>query len=214
LGSVTPRSRPARKEGTEREDLAIRFVNTVAWRLRTPGEERLGSPDALLAWLGGNGIGGAGRLEEIAAAWRRHPERGRGVHERAIALREAVYGILIARIRGGEPPREALDLFNRLLAQATPRASVEWRGDELAWGARSSDDGSDLLAPVVIAAAALMTGPSADRVRQCQDDRGCGWLFVDESRAGNRRWCSMGDCGNRAKAHRHYQRVRSKARTS
>ncbi|WP_257985183.1 CGNR zinc finger domain-containing protein [Bacillus sp. T33-2] len=34
----------------------------------------------------------------------------------------------------------------------------------------------------------------------------CGWLFVDTSRNKSRRWCSMEDCGNRAKAKRHYQK--------
>jgi predicted RNA-binding Zn ribbon-like protein len=38
---------------------------------------------------------------------------------------------------------------------------------------------------------------------------GCGWLFVDESRNGSRRWCSMKDCGNRAKARRHYRKVKN-----
>lgn len=31
----------------------------------------------------------------------------------------------------------------------------------------------------------------------------CGWLFVDTSRGGRRRWCSMQTCGNREKATRH-----------
>jgi len=44
-----------------------------------------------------------------------------------------------------------------------------------------------------------MTGRRAGKVRRCQDDRGCGWLFVDESRMQNRRWCSMRGCGNKAK---------------
>jgi predicted RNA-binding Zn ribbon-like protein len=64
----------------------------------------------------------------------------------------------------------------------------------------------DLLAPIAWSAADLMTGARAQRVRQCEDNKGCGWLFLDESRAGTRRWCSMGDCGNRAKARRHYLR--------
>jgi predicted RNA-binding Zn ribbon-like protein len=36
----------------------------------------------------------------------------------------------------------------------------------------------------------------------------CSWLFVDETRAGTRRWCSMQDCGNKAKARRHHRRAR------
>jgi predicted RNA-binding Zn ribbon-like protein len=42
------------------------------------------------------------------------------------------------------------------------------------------------------------------RVRMCEAPDGCGWLFYDETRNGTRRWCSMKDCGNRAKARRHY----------
>ncbi|TIU06903.1 MAG: CGNR zinc finger domain-containing protein, partial [Mesorhizobium sp.] len=31
----------------------------------------------------------------------------------------------------------------------------------------------------------------------------CGWLFLDTSRGGKRRWCSMRTCGNREKVSRH-----------
>ena len=37
---------------------------------------------------------------------------------------------------------------------------------------------------------------------------GCGWVFLDETKNRRRRWCSMKDCGNRAKARRHYARQR------
>lgn len=39
---------------------------------------------------------------------------------------------------------------------------------------------------------------------------GCGWMFIDESRNGRRRWCSMEICGNRAKAKRHYAKTQSR----
>ncbi|MGN6325270.1 CGNR zinc finger domain-containing protein [Pseudolysinimonas sp.] len=44
------------------------------------------------------------------------------------------------------------------------------------------------------------------RIRRCA---GCGRVFHDDSRTGNRRWCSMLTCGNRAKvaAFRARQRV-------
>jgi predicted RNA-binding Zn ribbon-like protein len=44
----------------------------------------------------------------------------------------------------------------------------------------------------------LFGGPLAGRVRECAADN-CGLLFVDASRPGRRRWCSMERCGNRAK---------------
>jgi predicted RNA-binding Zn ribbon-like protein len=46
------------------------------------------------------------------------------------------------------------------------------------------------------------------RVRHCANER-CLWLFLDDSKSGTRRWCSMSACGNRAKAHRHYARQKA-----
>jgi len=31
---------------------------------------------------------------------------------------------------------------------------------------------------------------------------GCGWFFLDTTKRGNRRWCSMRDCGQDAKSAR------------
>jgi len=59
-----------------------------------------------------------------------------------------------------------------------------------------------------MAAARLVERADLTRLRECQDDD-CGWLFLDGTKNGSRRWCSSADCGNRARAKRHYQRVRS-----
>ena len=64
-----------------------------------------------------------------------------------------------------------------------------------------------LLAPVLWSAGDLLAGRRLDRVRRCANDQ-CLWLFLDDSKSGNRRWCSMSACGNRAKAHRHYAKRR------
>ena len=53
----------------------------------------------------------------------------------------------------------------------------------------------------------LLSSPERDRVRQCADAE-CGWFFLDTSRNGSRRWCSMKACGNRNKARRHVRRRR------
>jgi predicted RNA-binding Zn ribbon-like protein len=45
------------------------------------------------------------------------------------------------------------------------------------------------------------------RLRPCANDE-CKLFLIDRSRAGTARWCSMGVCGNRMKARRHYSRTR------
>lgn len=187
------------------EDLAIRFVNTKAWRLRDVSEERLGSPDALFEWLGRNVTPLPRRLRQ-----RRDWKDDAGWHAAAIRLRESIYDILTCQMQDVEPPSTSLAYFNECLSEPGAGASIRFEAGALGWSfAKPTNDA--LLRPIVLSAAELMTGVRASKVRQCQDDRGCGWLFVDESRAQNRRWCSMGDCGNRAKAHRHYDRTKRAA---
>lgn len=44
-----------------------------------------------------------------------------------------------------------------------------------------------------------------NRIRSCSHPN-CVLWFLDTSRNGKRRWCSMERCGNRAKAQKHYRR--------
>jgi predicted RNA-binding Zn ribbon-like protein len=62
---------------------------------------------------------------------------------------------------------------------------------------------------VLWSAGDLIVSPEGGRLRHCLNDQ-CGWLFMDDSKNGSRRWCSMRSCGNRAKAQRHYLRSKQK----
>ncbi|TGG95451.1 hypothetical protein E4656_03230 [Natronospirillum operosum] len=71
----------------------------------------------------------------------------------------------------------------------------------------SDDLCRDLQLPVLFSALDLLTSPDIHRVKRCPGHK-CGWLFVDQSRNGARKWCSMETCGNREKARSHYKRTR------
>ncbi len=60
---------------------------------------------------------------------------------------------------------------------------------------------------VARSSAELLISEDLMRVKECPENDGCGWLFVDTSRNHKRRWCDMEGCGNRAKARRHYERI-------
>lgn len=47
-----------------------------------------------------------------------------------------------------------------------------------------------------------------ERVRQCAHEE-CILYFLDLSKSGKRKWCSMETCGNRKKAAKHYHKVKS-----
>jgi predicted RNA-binding Zn ribbon-like protein len=61
---------------------------------------------------------------------------------------------------------------------------------------------SQVLSTLARDAIDLFTGPLSQRVRVCSA-ADCGLLFVDQSRPGARRWCSMQRCGNLAKVRRY-----------
>jgi predicted RNA-binding Zn ribbon-like protein len=65
--------------------------------------------------------------------------------------------------------------------------------------------------PIAFAAVQLLLDDDLrSRVGQCADAEGCGWLFLDLSKNRSRRWCSIRECGNRAKQ----RRLQSRARAS
>ncbi len=69
---------------------------------------------------------------------------------------------------------------------------------------------ADSLARLVEPLIAEMAAGRPDRLRICDSDT-CQWVFFDSSRTGQRRWCDMSTCGNRAKAARHRAKQRNSA---
>ena len=191
-----------------REELCIKFVNTVAWRLRDPAEDRAASPEAMLKWLVDADLVDRPATLKIKTYWRQSPRAARSFLQDAARLREAIYLLFVARIAGRKANPVANEILNAHLSGPSRGFGLAPSQKTLKWRlGPGNGDPQALLKPIAWSAAALLTGPRAQKVRQCQDERGCGWLFIDESRAQNRRWCSMGDCGNLAKSRRHYRRV-------
>ncbi len=69
-----------------------------------------------------------------------------------------------------------------------------------------AEDGPEqLLYPVLKDIAQFLISDQIDKVRQCASDN-CDLFFVNNSRNGRRRWCSMSTCGNRAKVNAYLKR--------
>ena len=173
-----------------RPDLCLDFANTRYWRGQATPTETLNAPADLAAWAK---AGKAPSSREFDAA---------------LALRESLYRLFNAQTEGKAAPLRDLEALNQALAEAPSRTTLRRGRDGYSWDVDArSGTALALLAPVLWSAADLLAGPRLDRVRRCANPE-CGWLFLDDSRAGKRRWCSMLSCGNRAKARRHYHRSR------
>jgi predicted RNA-binding Zn ribbon-like protein len=191
--------------------LALDFANTVSSYVEAPRRDRLVDFDALLRWARQAGLIGEAELRRLRAEAARRPGEAARVLAQAIALREALYRAFTALIGGDRPRAGDVEAINGALAAALPHQRLIAGRDGFALGWERRDDALDApLWPVARAAAELITSPALlERVHRCEAAaRGtCTWLFVDESRNRSRRWCSMKDCGNRAKARRHYEKV-------
>lgn len=193
--------------------LCLDFVNTVSGDRSAAPRERMGTYAELVAWARQAGAVDADHARRLLAEARRRPADAEATHRGALALREALYRVFTALAGGVEPGAADLELLSDHLGRALAHRRVTRAGPAccaLAW----SDPPGALDAPlwrVAASASELLTSETElKRVRVCglHDTHECSWLFMDQTRAGTRRWCSMKDCGNKAKARRHYERTR------
>lgn len=192
----------------ESGELCLDFANTSDWHASEHPQERLRSYADLLAWGEAAGILSADQATRLRQMALQQPEVATVAHRRAIELREAIYRIFSNHYRRGAIDPADLQTLNAFLTEALPHLRLVQDRDGFTWSWEAEADALDrVLWQVARSAAELLTSATLERVRECEDDRGCGYLFVDTTRNRSRRWCSMESCGNRAKQRRHYARL-------
>jgi predicted RNA-binding Zn ribbon-like protein len=181
---------------------ALDFTNTASWPPGGVRNDRFVDYAALVAWsLRARLIDPAQADLLSARSLARREEAGRVLH-RSLELREAIHAVFAAHAAGTPVPRRALDRLNHHLAEALRHARISEQDGAFAWTWEAAPDALDrMLWPLARSAADLLTGDQLPRVRMCAGES-CGWLFIDTSKNRTRRWCSMSDCGNRAKVRR------------
>ena len=155
----------------------------------------------LLEWAEGAGAISTATAESLRRIAQARPvEAGAALHA-ARRVRDIIHDVLTAVVARRSPD---LTAFNSELSRVMPRHQLEGNG----WVWLDADrELESPLWPVVLAAATLLTSPDAARLRACAK-QDCGWLFVDRSRNGLRRWCSMADCGTSEKTRRRALRTK------
>jgi predicted RNA-binding Zn ribbon-like protein len=162
------------------ENLALDFVGTLRARSNAEPVEMLTSPYRLDAWFQESGLVAGGTNSQPADV------------PRAVALREAVYALVAARLHREPYDDRALDLVNSVARTppAVPRLSRTGRTFEAS--------AEQAMSTVARAAIDILSGPDADLLKECGRPE-CTQVFVDRSRGSRREWCSMATCGNKVK---------------
>jgi predicted RNA-binding Zn ribbon-like protein len=195
-------------------DPALDLVNTVDWTSRGPEQERLTDFDRLTRWAVGAGIVSpktAGALRSRAAV---KPREAEAAYKSALHARQVLQQVF-SSMAEGKPAGSALDEYNRLLGRALQHmrliAAAGTRAAERRLRLGWDEVGTNfdvVIWTVLWSAVSLITSEEASRIRVCGGED-CGWLYVDRSRNGFRRWCQMETCGTREKSRRRYQRMRT-----
>ncbi|WP_242910529.1 CGNR zinc finger domain-containing protein [Actinomadura terrae] len=173
--------------------LCFGFAGTLADRGKAVPFERLAGPADLSRWCVESGCTGVAPVCTEADL------------ARAKELREAIQRVGEAMAAGIPPGSADVTVINR--AAAEPASAPELSADALS--VRWHGDGVEaVLSMVARDLIALCDSEYRGRVRICGNPD-CGVPFVDTSRAGARRWCSMKTCGALAKKRAYRARLRA-----
>jgi predicted RNA-binding Zn ribbon-like protein len=187
-------------------ELALDFANTVGG---PSGRADLALDYAdLVAWSVEAGTLRDSRARELLREASRRPQEADEVYAAALALQGALYRTFSAIATAREPESTDLETIRSALADALGHARLRRSDHRFSWDWLTASKGEleQLLWPVALSAAELLTSDRMNLVKECASER-CTDLFLDVSRNRSRRWCDMSVCGNRAKARRYYERT-------
>jgi predicted RNA-binding Zn ribbon-like protein len=189
--------------------LCLDFTNTLG-RGVTTDTEHLERYQDLVRWGLQAELLDARQAGRLCDAAHSSPSEAEAVLERALELREVIYRIFAAGVRGTVPEPADLAALNAALADAMARSRLTPVPDGFAWGWEDTEELGALLWPVARSAAELLTSSETKLLKECGSDT-CEWLFLDSSKNKRRRWCDMRSCGNLAKVRRHRRRRKAES---
>ena len=184
--------------------LAFDFVNTVNTRKPTAEFDYLATFEDLLAWSEKVGLLGGVKSEALREYAAQKPGDASAALRDVMEAREMLYELFSALAAGDHPGAAVTNAFNQRLSDAFQSIHVKFgpAGTEIHFGNEEISLNEPLL-PVLKSAFDVLTHEDFTRIKECPR---CGWLFLDSSKNGKRKWCDMNVCGSREKSLEYYYR--------
>ncbi len=188
-------------------ELCLDFANTVNGHTRPDAHEYLHDFEDLILWGQHAGLLKSNEADTLLREAARRPNEAEKAFRRGIELRETIFRIATALIEDGDMEDRDLETLNATWKERQQHLLLirTENGIRPGWDDEPSLD--SVLRVVAESAIQFLTSPKVRLLRRCSGER-CDWLFVDTSRNHLRRWCSMDECGNRAKMQRRQSRQR------
>ena len=187
-------------------ELCLDFANTADWHRHEEPRRMLVMYSDLVEWGRQLQILTRAEAERLLGDGEKRNKESAAVLKAAWELQDTIYHLFAARVAGKTPQEKDLNALNNIMTLTLTPQRIGYSSKKFQWEWDIADDALDqMLWHVVRSAMDLLTSEHVSRVKMCGE---CGWLFLDTSKNGSRRWCIMEVCGNRAKARRHYARSR------
>lgn len=210
LGLVMPITSEASQEWVDGflfvgNQLALDFLNTRPVVADEP-TELLPTAEALVRWLVASGVLRSQKSKVLARQWK-NSRRAALFLEELIAFRERLRDAVLRLEAGTSVGEGFLAELNVLLEQHPTIVALRHRDEKLEREAVfEPEEPEEVWAPIAMAVAELFSDAPLMRVRQCES---CIVHFLDTSKKGSRRWCSMNICGNKVKVAAYQRRRRA-----
>lgn len=191
------RPHPEPREGPYR--LFLDFVNSLEV-FRARETDLFATSDGVADWLAAR--------ELLATGRNGSPHCSTGEARRVREARARLFEMSFELIDRGRLSKRRLSELNDLLAAGPVTHELLPTGDTRRMRLRQRPGNIDsAVARIVASFAAFLAQGPIERLRFCANPE-CSFLFLDVSRTGRRRWCSMSTCGNLAKVARYQSRQR------
>lgn len=181
---------------------AIDLINTVTARDADP-VDRLESYGRLLEWAALTGAFSGDDIATLKGLAETDAAGAADALQDLKATREALYRVITTLIARQPPDQRALQSIEGAWKAAIANSVWAAQDGRVALCLPAARAGLDYIRQALaLSGYELLRSLRVERTRICPGER-CGWLFIDNSKGGRRRWCDMAVCGAAAKSKRY-----------
>jgi len=183
---------------------AFDFTNTINNRTIQANVDYVKSYDDVILWLYKTSLLPKKRIKMLSQLADKNKEDSDKAFKKVILVREILYNLFSPIAKRKNPEIIVQEEFNKILATSFSKMRLSISSLEPQVSFVDNDVSFDEPIRIIMKSAYdILTTEKMERVKECP---ACGWLFIDRTKNGKRRWCNMNVCGSNDKAKRYYHR--------
>ncbi|MBK0379849.1 CGNR zinc finger domain-containing protein [Mucilaginibacter segetis] len=182
--------------------LCLDFINTVQTRKKEMPTEYLRDYSEYLIWCYEMELLTYNELRETKLNEYCYAGTVKCCYKRIIDAREMLYRLFSLLAKGKPVAERVMQQFNAWVKEALTQTYFvsDKAGIRLAWNNPEAEFERQFWM-IIKSAYDLLQSDKLKLLKECP---GCGWLFLDTSAKGHRKWCCTETCGSISKAKKYY----------